>query len=102
MDSAASFESFNSLLDSASATEGLHTTGYFPALLNAVKAASLNVPIDTSILQSILLCLAAPGISNRNLILATKEEDLSLVQNLAAAVRLVHFDQALNPLLISS
>jgi hypothetical protein len=82
--------SFEGSLDSAPPSKGLYSTGYFPALLTAIRAANLNVPVDTAILQSILLCLVAPGMSNRNLILTVKEEDLNLVQNLAAVVRRVY------------
>lgn len=60
--------------------------GYFFALLSAVRAANPNIPIDPVILQNILLCLVAPGVGNRNLMLRVREEDLTLVQNLTAVV----------------
>lgn len=69
-----------------SSGDDLPRTGYFLPLLSAVRAANPNVPIDPVILKYILLCLVAPGVSNRNLMFRVREEDLTLVQNLTAVV----------------
>jgi hypothetical protein len=59
--------------------------GYFAALRLAVQIIGPEIPLDPVILQSILLCLIAPG-GTRNLLLRVKDEDIGLVQNITSLV----------------
>ena len=58
---------------------------FFSDLLDYVRNAVPGFPIDPVIFQSILLCIMA---GNKNVVLSTPEEDVSLVQNLATLVSL--------------
>ncbi|KAI0084911.1 hypothetical protein BDY19DRAFT_968820 [Irpex rosettiformis] len=70
------------------------TSAYFPSLVNRIRNVHPDLPLDTVILQSILLCLVAtpPGGSDigysgqKSLVLRTKEEDIGIVLSLAYLV----------------
>ena len=62
------------------------TPSFFPALLEHIKSAAPGLPTDPVILQSLLLCIMA---GNKNVILRTREEDVSVVQNLTVLVSLL-------------
>ncbi|THH12468.1 hypothetical protein EW146_g7666 [Bondarzewia mesenterica] len=55
------------------------TPQFFPALLEHIRTTAPSLPLDPVILQSLLLCLMS---GNRNLILRTRDEDITVVQNL--------------------
>ncbi|KAI0339911.1 hypothetical protein BDW22DRAFT_554900 [Trametopsis cervina] len=71
------------------------TSAYFPSLVNRIRDAHPELPLDPVILQSILLCLVAANADGsgddgsahhrgrKNLVLRTREEDIGLVLNLA-------------------
>lgn len=60
---------------------------FFPALLAGIRTVAPSFPVHPVVLQSILLCLIAAGDGDvKNLILRTREEDVSLVSKLAASV----------------
>jgi hypothetical protein len=59
------------------------TPPFFPALLASIRAAAPGLPLDPVVLQALLLCLLA---GDKNLILRTREEDVSSVSKLAASV----------------
>lgn len=88
---------------------GLGTPNYIPSLVNRVRTANPDLPIDSIVLQSLLLCLIARlpslhtatssvGVSTgveqsqvdtgicAHLILRTTEEDIGLLANLVTLV----------------
>ena len=80
-------------------TSGPGTAAYFPSVLARIREAHPDLPVDPVIVQSILLCLVAGGDDpaaevashgSKNLVLRTKEEDVSLVLGLTELVSLCH------------
>lgn len=59
------------------------TSDYFPDLLARLRAAAPSLPLEPVVFQSLLLCLAA---GDKNLILRTHEEDISVVQKIAVSI----------------
>lgn len=62
------------------------TPSFLSALFAHIHDAADAIPVDSAILQSLLLCLIA---GDRHLILRTAEEDVALVVKLAALVSAV-------------
>lgn len=65
----------------------LVTDGFYPVLLSNVHSAAPDLPLDPVIFRSLLLCILASG--DKNLLLRSSEEDISLVQNITALVSTV-------------
>src|SRR5437762_3054493 len=59
------------------------TPAFFPSLLSRIHSANPTLPVDSAIVQSILLCLIS---GDKHLILRTQLEDVSLVLKLATVV----------------
>jgi hypothetical protein len=59
------------------------TPDFFPTLLTNIHSASPTLPLDSVVVQSILICIIA---GDKHLILRTEEEDVGLVAKLATAV----------------
>jgi hypothetical protein len=56
---------------------------FFRTLLSNIHAASPSLPLDSVVLQTILICMIA---GDKHLILRTEEEDVGLVTKLATSV----------------
>jgi hypothetical protein len=59
------------------------TPDFFASVLRYVRTTAPGIPLDPVIFQSIILSIMA---GNEHVLLRTKEEDISIVQNLAALV----------------
>lgn len=60
------------------------TQPFLPTLLNYVRSAAPGLPLEPVIIQVLLLSIVSGG---KNLILRTRDEDVSLVAKLTALVR---------------
>lgn len=58
--------------------------GFYATLLSTVRSAAPDLPLDPVVFRSLLLCILASG--PKNLLLRSYDEDVSLVQNITAAV----------------
>jgi hypothetical protein len=56
---------------------------FFASLLEYIRTIVSGFPLDPVIFQSVILCVMA---GNKHLLLRTREEDIAIVQNLAALV----------------
>lgn len=56
---------------------------FFASILEFVRVTAPDVPLDPVILQAIVLCVLA---GNKHVLLRPREEDITVVQNLAALV----------------
>ena len=59
------------------------TPDFFASILDFVRATAPDVPLDPVIFQAIVLCVMA---GNKHVLLRPREEDITVVQNLAALV----------------
>ncbi|KAH9978727.1 hypothetical protein BGW80DRAFT_1133180, partial [Lactifluus volemus] len=59
------------------------TPDFFLSLLEYIRTSASSFPLDPVIFQSVILCVMA---GNKHLLLRTREEDIPIVQNLAALV----------------
>ncbi|KAI0305624.1 hypothetical protein B0F90DRAFT_1815217 [Multifurca ochricompacta] len=59
------------------------TPDFFASLLDHIRTTTPHVPLDPVIFQSIILGVMA---GNKHIVLRTKEEDITIVQNLAALI----------------
>jgi hypothetical protein len=59
------------------------TPDFFASILEFVRATAPDVPLDPVIFQAIVLCVMA---GNKHVLLRPREEDITVVQNLAALV----------------
>lgn len=59
------------------------TPDFFASVLRFIRGTAPGVPLDPVIFQSIILSVMA---GNRHVLLRTRDEDISIVQNLAALV----------------
>lgn len=59
------------------------TPDFFASLLEFIRATAPDVPLDPVIFQAIVLCVMA---GNKHVMLRPREEDITVVQNLAALV----------------
>lgn len=59
------------------------TPDFFASILEFVRATAPDVPLDPVIFQAIVLCVMA---GNKHVLLRPREEDIAVVQNLAALV----------------
>jgi hypothetical protein len=59
------------------------TPSFFASLLKYISTTASDFPLDPVIFQSVILCVM---VGNKHLLLRTREEDIYLVQNLAALV----------------
>jgi hypothetical protein len=60
------------------------TPDFFASLLDFIRVTAPGVPLDPVIFQAIVLCVMA---GNKHVLLRPREEDVPIVQNLAALVR---------------
>lgn len=56
---------------------------FFASILDFVRATAPDVPLDPVIFQAIVLCVMA---GNKHVLLRPREEDITVVQNIAALV----------------
>ena len=59
------------------------TPDFFASLLEYIRVTAPDVPLDPVIFQAIVLCVMA---GNKHVLLRPREEDVTIVQNLAAIV----------------
>jgi len=59
------------------------TPDFFASLLKFIRATAPDVPLDPVIFQAIVLCVMA---GNKHVLLRPREEDVTVVQSLAALV----------------
>lgn len=59
------------------------TPDFFLSLLEYIRTSASSFPLDPVIFQSVILCVM---VGNKHLLLRTREEDIPIVQNLAALV----------------
>lgn len=59
------------------------TPDFFASILEFVRATAPDVPLDPVIFQAIVLCVMA---GNKHVLLRPREEDITVVQNLAALI----------------
>jgi|SRR5712671_1277504 len=59
------------------------TPEFFASILSFIRLTAPGVPLDTVIFQSIILSIMA---GNRHVLLRTRDEDITIVQNLASLV----------------
>ena len=62
----------------------LVTDGFYSMLLSNAHSAAPDLPLDPVVFRSLLLCILASG--DKNLLLRSHDEDVSLVQNVTALV----------------
>ena len=66
---------------------------FFASVLRFIRSTAPGVPLDPVIFQSIILSVMA---GNKHVLLRTRDEDISIVQNLAALVSdLIQFSSVL-------
>jgi hypothetical protein len=70
------------------------TPDFFASVLTYIRTAAPGIPLDPVIFQSIMLSVMA---GNKHVLLRTRDEDIHIVQNLAALVsNLTLFSSALS------
>ena len=57
---------------------------FYTVLLSNVRSAAPDLPMDPVVFRALLLCILASG--GKNLLLRSYDEDITLVQNIAALV----------------
>jgi len=57
---------------------------FYTVLLSNVHSAAPDLPLDPVVFRALLLCILASG--GNNLLLRSSDEDISLIQNIAALV----------------
>lgn len=75
------------------------TPDFFASILDFVRATAPDVPLDPVIFQAIVLCVMA---GNKHVLLRPREEDITVVQNLAALVSNSVFVSTIRPTLFPS
>ena len=60
------------------------TDGFYTVLLSNVRSAAPDLPLDPVVFRALLFCILASG--GKNLLLRSSDEDISLIQNIAALV----------------